>query len=307
MPNSLPKEAKAQFDHAVATFRGTGPVCITEQKLSDYLEHTQHIDATPAQRLRWLAIALENDKLERGYSGLQTIYQAAAKADPTDWRILHSWGMSASNWASSSVITPDSGERQAIAEEAGRVLHAALELSPKDSRIAHTLGLLYYNHPAYGEDPEKYECQAIDWFTSAVEWDGGNVMAQLYLAHCFHDRQDWSRAITEYAKVDLDRLARDWPAWRAVKCREQLAHCLAFAGQDEEAVRHFTAFLDSAASWDGEEAEDRIVNVDELVDAVMHKLDNPELLSRTRELVQHLAKLSGLCWLGKRYPHLLSS
>jgi tetratricopeptide (TPR) repeat protein len=167
--------------------------------------------------------------------------------------------------------------------------------------------LLSYNHPAYGENPEKHESQAIDWFTRAIEWDSGNVMAQLYLAHCFHDRREWSRAIAEYEKVDLALLARDWPAWRAVKCREQLAHCLAFAGRTEEAVRHFSVFLDNAAVWDGEQAEENIINVDELVDAVTHKLDNPELLRRTRELVERLAKHARLNWLAKRYPQLFSS
>jgi tetratricopeptide (TPR) repeat protein len=300
----LTTQQKAQLDLAVSKFRDHGPICVTPQKLSAFLEETRDIEAPPAQRLRWLAIALENGRLERGWDGLRAIYRAAAEADPDDFRILHSWGLSASNWASSHVATPDLDQRKAIADEAERVLHAALELSPRDSRVAHALGLLFYNRPSSAEDPDEYQSRAIDWFSRAIEWDPGNAMAQLYLAHCFHDRKDWPRAILEYEKVDLERLARDWPAWRAVKCREQLAHCYAYAGHTGEAIRRFDAFLDNATRWGGEEAEKHLINVDELVDAVTHPLDDPELLRRTRELVQRLVQNPRMRWLAKRYEQL---
>jgi tetratricopeptide (TPR) repeat protein len=305
MPSGLPKEPKAQFDRAVATFRGEGPVCVNPQKLRVYLEDTRHIEAPPAQRLRWLAIALEHERLERGWDSLRTIYQAAVDAAPTDPWVLHSWGLSASQWVEGGVYASDPEERKAIADEAEGVLRAALELAPRDSRIAHTLGLLYYNHPAWTEAPEGYQSRAIDWFTRAIEWDPADVLAQLYLAHCFHDRKDWLRAIAEYEKVDLDRLARNWPAWRAVKCREQLAHCHAYAGHTDEAVRLFSAFLDTAASWDETQTEESIINLHELVDAVTHKLDHPELLRRTRDLVKRLAQDPRMRWLEKQYRQLL--
>ncbi len=307
IPSGLPKEHKAQLDLAVATFRGEGPVCVSSQKVSAYLDHTRNIAAPPAQRLRWLAIALENDCFEQGWEGMRSIYQAAATADPADPFVLHSWGISASNWAETlPAESPAPAERKAIADEAERVLHAALELAPRHSQIAHTLAHVYYNHPMWAENPEGYRSRALEWFTRAVEWDADNVMAQLYLAHCFHDRKDWHRAIVEYEKVDLVQLARHWPAWRAVKCREQLAHCHAFAGHTDEAIRRFTAFLDEATSWNEEEAEEYLINVDELVDAVMHKLDDPELFRRTRELLKRLVERPRMRWLAKRYEQLLS-
>ncbi|HMF17222.1 MAG TPA: hypothetical protein VKE98_08450 [Gemmataceae bacterium] len=145
------------------------------------------------------------------------------------------------------------------------------------------------------------------WFTRALDWDPGDVLARLYLAHCFHDLKDWPRAIAEYEKVDRARLARQLPAWRAVKCREQLAHCHAYAGHTDEAVRLFSAFLDDAASWDEGQAEEYISDLDELVDAVTHKLDHAELLCRTRDLLNHLVKNPRLRWLEKRYQHLFDS
>jgi hypothetical protein len=85
---------------------------------------------------------------------------------------------------------------------------------------------------------------------------------------------------------DRDRLSRSWPAWRAVKCREQLAQCYAYSGNREEAIRRFTAFLGDVESWDETRVEECIVNVDELVVAVTELLDDRELLRRTRALVE---------------------
>jgi tetratricopeptide (TPR) repeat protein len=294
--NGLPEDQKARFDQAVRAFSGIGAVRVTTEKLRAFLEATRDIDMPPANRLRWLAIAVESLEFEQGWEGLRAIYQAAAEADPTDAFVLHSWGISARNWAE-EWMTPSLSDRVAVAGEAERVLRAALELTPRDSRIAHTLGLVYYNHPARTEDAAGYLSQALDWFGRAVEWGPDNVIAQLYVAHCFHDRKDWRRAIAEYERIDLDRLAREWPEWRAVKCREQLAQCHAYAGHRDEAVGRFTAFLDAVESWDEESLEERVVNVDELVVAVTDILDDPELHRRTRALVERLG-------LQKRYREL---
>jgi tetratricopeptide (TPR) repeat protein len=285
--NGLPEDQKARFDHAVSAFSGVGAVHVTAEKLRAFLGVTRDIDMPPANRLRWLAIKLESLEFEHGWKGLRAIYQAAAEADPADALVLHSWGISANDWAE-EWVTPGLSDRVAIADEAEQVLHAALELTPKDSRIAHTLGLVYYNHPARAEDAEAYRARALNWFRRAVEWDAGNTIAQLYVAHCIHDRKDWPRAIAEYERVELDQLARGWPAWRAVKCREQLAQCYAYAGNRVESTRRFAAFLDDVESWDEGRVEECVINVDELVTAVTEQLDDPVLLRRTRALVDRL-------------------
>jgi lipopolysaccharide biosynthesis regulator YciM len=202
------------------------------------------------------------------------------------------------NWA--DLRTDDPAEQAALYDESEQALRAALALAPEMAPVAHTLGLLCYNHPRHSADPEAYQAQAIDWFTQAVAWDPTCVIAQLYLAHCFHDRRDWPRAIAEYEKVDLDRLARDWPAWRAVKCREQLAHCHAYAGNSAEALQRFTVFLDEIEGWDEDQIKERVVNVDELVDALTHRLDASELVPRVRKLSRHFR------WFEKRYAQLFA-
>jgi len=294
--NALPEDQKARFDHATRAFGAKGSVRVTPEKLHEFLEATRDVDMPPANRLRWLAIELEYLEFEQGWNGLRTIYQAAAEADPTDAAVLHSWGISASNWAE-EWMTSQLADRVAIACEAERVLRAALELTPNDRKIAYTLGLVFYNHPSRNEEAERDRSKALDWFSRAVEWDTGNTIAQLYIAHCFHDGKNWSRAIEEYEKIDLERLACTWPAWRAVKCREQLAQCYAYFGRIDEAIDKFSALLDDVESWDEKSVEERIVNVDELVVAVTSILGDPGLLRRTSALVVRLG-------LQKRYREL---
>ena len=307
MPSGLPNEQREQFDRAVGTFRGVGAVRVAPEKISSYLEHTKEIKVPPSQRLRWLAIALEHDMFERGWESLRAIYQAAATAEPMDPFILHSWGLSASHWVATLPGETVSPEKKAVAAEAEHVLLAALELAPRDSRIAHALGLLFYEHPCSAEDPEGYLGRALEWFTRAVEWDPENVIAQLYVAHCYDDGKDWPRAVAEYEKVNLDHLARRWPAWRAVKCREQLARCYACAGNTTEAIRRFSAFLDDAETWDEDRVVDSIINLHELVAAGTQKLGDLEVLRRTRELVKRLAKNPRMHWLEGRYQQLFST
>jgi len=286
--NHLPADQQVRFDKAVRHFRsGNGPVRVTPEKLRDFLTATHDLDLPPAARLRSLAIQLETEEFDQGWTGLRAIYEAAAEADPADALVLHSWGISATHWADKAK-TPSTSGRAAIVSEAERVLHAALELAPGDSSVAHALGWLNYIHPATAEATEKQRSEALNWFERAVQWDPGNTLSQLYISHCFHDRKDWRRAISEYEKVDLDRLPRDWPAWRAVKCREQLAQCYAYAGDRAESLRRFTAFLDEADAWDKESAEERIINLDELVKAATDILMDPKLLRRARLLAERL-------------------
>lgn len=294
--NGLSVDQKSRFDNAIRVFSGLGAVCVTPEKLHSFLEATRDINVPPATRLRWLAMEVESLEFEDGWSGLRAIYELAATTNPLAPSILHSWGISAINWAE-EWRTPGLSDRVAIASEAERVLHAALSITPGDSTIAHSIGLVFYNHPDRAEDVEGYRSQALDWFSRAVDWDPNNVIAQLYIAHCLHDRKDWLRATAHYEKVDLDQLARDWPAWRAVKCREQLALCHAYMGNRNEAVGKFTAFLDDIETWDEQSVEERIVNLDELVAAVTDILNDPELLRRTSAVVHQLG-------LQKRYGEL---
>jgi tetratricopeptide (TPR) repeat protein len=274
---------------AISIFDREQVVCLSRDNLDAFLALTVDTGVSASERLRQLAIKLEyrSSGIQYGWEALRSIYELAAKLAPGDFRIYHSWGITATAW-SRHWYTADLSERSAIALEAERAFYKALDRSPNDSRIAHSLALLYYDHPQREGPGNTYKAQAIFWFNQAVEWDPGMVIAQLYLAHCFHDEKDWSRAISAYEKVDQVRLAREWPGWRAVKCREQLAHCYAMSGQAEQAKSLFSRFLDEIEQMNECTAKETVVNVCELVDALLHKLDEPELLRRTREQVMRL-------------------
>jgi hypothetical protein len=295
---STPQRGSAlTFDDAVAAFRGAGPVRVSPGDLDAFLVVTSHLDDRPAELLRRLAIALESDRFENGWADLRAIYQAALDLEPDYAHAHHSLALAA-EWYYEDRRLPRE-ERIAIAGEAEAALANAERLQPGDSRIVYAVGLLWYNHPAHRDDPATYRTRALSRFEEAVALDATNVMAQLYAAHCYHDGHDWPAAIAAYERVDLARLAAERPAWRAVKCREQLAACHAAAGHLDEARRRFLEWLDAAEAWQGEALEDRVVNVDELVWALTHYLHDRQVEDRTRSLVVRIG-------MQRRYPSLFA-
>jgi len=274
------------FEDAVRAFRGVGPIAVTDAALDAFLLATTDLDFPPAERMRRLAIALEHARFVNGWADLRAIYHAALRLDPGSAAGHHSLALSASWYYEDHRLPRD--ECVAIAGEAEAALAEAERLLPGSSQIAYAFGLLWYDHPARGDDPPAYRTRALARFAEAVALDATNVMAQLYLAHCHHDAEDWPAAIAAYEGVDLARLTAERPAWRAVKCREQLAACHAAAGHRDEARRRFLEWLSDAETWDDEALEDRVVNVDELVWAVTRHLHDRHVKDRVRALVVRL-------------------
>jgi hypothetical protein len=97
------------------------------------------------------------------------------------------------------------------------------------------------------------------------------------------------------------RLICNWPRWRYVKCREQLAACYSWSGNQKKAERLFSAFLDEIEALELDEfrSHDAVVNLDELVDTLTRKLDNAWLLQRTRVQARRFG-------FEKRYENLFS-
>jgi tetratricopeptide (TPR) repeat protein len=287
------------FAAVVEAFRGLdgAPVVVTPEKLDAFLVATAHLDGSAGDHLRQLAIELESYRFENGWAGLLSIYETAAALEPNNPRIQHSRGISASRWAENDRLAET--QRFALGQEAEAAYLAALRLAPRTSVFAHSLGILWYDHPWVRQTTEEHRLRALGWFEQAVAWDPTNDIAQLYVAHCYHDVPDWPRAIAAYERVDLARLARRWPAWRAVKCREQLAACHAGAGNLDEARRQFTAWLDEVESWEDATLADRVINVDELVDTLRRLLLDSALIARTVALIRRLS-------MERRYPLFLT-
>jgi tetratricopeptide (TPR) repeat protein len=223
-----------------------------------------------------LAVELEFQEFEDGWQGLQSIYQAAYAGDPLDPDILHSWGISATQWA--TVIGAEfSIELATVAQEK---LLAALNLAPMSSRIAYSLGQLYFGQPIR----EAKRDEAMVWFRKAIEWDASNVMAQLHIGYCLHDGEQWLPAIAAYEKVNLANLDACWPLWRSFKCQEQLAFCYAAAGNSVEAMQRFVALLNTAEGFSADEFEQRVLDFDDLIRAANDFLHDERLSARARHL-----------------------
>jgi tetratricopeptide (TPR) repeat protein len=271
------------FINACRTFQGDEHVSVTAKKLQSFLQATNSLAITRSERLRQLAIHLRYEKFEEGWQGIRQIFLAAAQEEPSDWMVHHSWGIAALDY-SKDWHESDKVKRLAAATEGAHILNHALDLYPANSDIAYTLGLLHYNHPLFDEDRKHYLKAALYWFTQAIEWNPDNDIARLYKAHCHHDMEEWQAAIEAYSTVDQHRFIIEWPKWRTIKLREQLAYCYAKAGDLEEARCRFTDFLDYVEKLDEEGFEEEIVNFDELMMAATEILDSPALLNRARQL-----------------------
>jgi tetratricopeptide (TPR) repeat protein len=272
------------FIDACNIFRGDGRVSVSANKLESFLQATNSLAPLRSERLRQLAIQLRYEEFDEGWQGMRQIFLTAAQEEPIDWMLYHSWGIAALDYSETWNESNDA-KRLMAATEGESILHRALDLSPANSDIAYTLGLLRYNHPLFNENREHYLNAALSWFTRAVEWDSDNDFACLYKAHCHHDLEEWQAAIETYSAVDQERFIKEWPKWRTIKLREQLAYCYAKAGDLEEAICRFTEFLDYVEGLDEEAFEEEVVNLDELVMAAKENLSSPALLDRVRQLV----------------------
>lgn len=288
----IPENKEHLFKEALNSFKGTEDIYVTDEKLETFLKATKDIEIPKEERLRQLAISLEHEKFEKGWKSLSKIYQKASEINPKDSYIFHSWGISASEWFE-SWMTTDLTEQLEIFSESEQVLSKALALEPENSDIAYSLGIINYTHPSHLTNRTFYLEKAINWFSLAIKWNNQNVMAHLYLAHCYHDfayhinPNYWENALNAYKNVDQHALARDFPVWRVLKCREQIAACYCWSGNQEEAVYHFSKFLDEIEVFELDEynSHEAIINFDEIVDSLTKKLNNPVLLKRTKAQV----------------------
>tara|TARA_B100000929_G_scaffold121519_2_gene96276 strand:- start:2384 stop:2953 length:570 start_codon:yes stop_codon:yes gene_type:complete len=94
------------------------------------------------------------------------------------------------------------------------------EYSEMDSNCYHLLGLVDYESDDWKENIET----SIGNFQKAIELDKDNFLAQLYLAHCYHDLNQLKLALENYNKVDREKLKK-FQVWRYTKLIEQIGYC----------------------------------------------------------------------------------
>jgi len=262
-----------------------GPLVVTARGLDEFLERTASVDVPRGERLRKLAIALESELFEDGWDGLQRIYEAAAREDPEDPRIFESWGISSTQcraWDDGSLE-----EQRAIFADGERAFTRAAALDPDDPDIHCHMGLHQYHYPKSDRASPEHADRALPWFARALAIDPHHPMARLYQAHCLHDKKEWRAAVDAYSAVDQARLLEERPhqAWRVVKLEEQIASCLARAGDLAEAKRRFLALIAELSRLTDDEIRDEAVNLWDLEEAVKTTLRDDPTLAEAAERV----------------------
>ncbi len=91
------------------------------------------------------------------------------------------------------------------------------ELTSLDYQI---LGLIDYESEDWRNNSEKI----LENFKKSSELDKTNFLAQLYLAHIYHDMGNLKLALENYLKVDTETL-KEFQLWRYVKLIEQIGFC----------------------------------------------------------------------------------
>jgi tetratricopeptide (TPR) repeat protein len=273
----------------VGTWRAMeDPLVVTASRLEGFLERTASVDVPRGERLRRLAIELESAVFEDGWDGLQRIYEAAAREAPEDARIFESWGISSTEcfrWDDAPLE-----EQHRIFTDGERAFERALALAPDDADVAFHMGLHQYHYPKSERASSEHADLALPWFGRALALDPRHPMAQLYQAHCYHDKADWNAAVRAYAAVDQTRLLEERPyqGWRVVKLEEQLAFCLAEAGDLAEAKRRFLALIEEICRFTHDETIDWVVNLWDLEKAVETRFrEDSDLVEAAARAVQH--------------------
>lgn len=206
--------------------------------LTKYLQDTSHIDLSATERLRQLAIVLE-DQLSvsaqpRGWLALERIYAAGTALDPNDSDIEISRALSAEYCA--TCLSDPKGVRRRIILTGREAANRAIALRPGDARAHYALGMLHYSF-VDGSIEDALSC-----FDRCVALDPKFGWARLYRAHCLHDLGRWIDAAQAYSDVNPSFLVGP-RAWRYDLLREQRAWCLLQAGDRERALAEFLSIL----------------------------------------------------------------
>ena len=115
----------------------------------------------------------------------------------------------------------------------------ALAYPDKDSNCYHVLALVDYESDDWRENIDVI----IKNLQKALALDADNFLAQLYLAHCYHDIGELATALENYLKVDQQQL-QEFQIWRYVKLIEQIGYCEYKLGNIAKGEKYFSEVLE---------------------------------------------------------------
>ena len=123
-------------------------------------------------------------------------------------------------------------------------------------------------------------------FLKALELDSNYYLARLYSAHCYHDKGEYKKALTEYLKVDQNLLKKEMPIWRWVKLIEQIGYCYIKLGNIPQAESYFESVIDSYLTIE----KDSLVPIREAYECLAP--DHPLVLRLKDAEIKHFPWLS---------------
>jgi|GEM_PF-5375483 len=167
--------------------------------IEKFIIDTNFINLEIDQRLRHLAIALENEFFEecKKWEILNSIYERAIKENQ-DWLIYESKGIAAYTLMKT---TSNKEFELELFNEAEKSCKKSIELGNDKERIFYLLGLLYYG----GNND-----LAIKNFKKAIKINSKYDMANMYLGYAYYDIKNWKDAITAFHKVNQENLRGYW-------------------------------------------------------------------------------------------------
>lgn len=246
---------------------------------TEFCVETRGLGGHCADRLRALAIWHGNEYPPSGIGGwrtLEVLYQYAATMSPADFRIPHSRGLAALEFAQ---LLGSGDESRQMYRTARRALEEALQVNPSSDDTMYLLGLSYYF------DEECDTSEARQWFRRALDVNPTMARARLYLAHSLQDEAKWGDALSEYERVNREDLSSELQPWRVTRLMEQMGYCQMKLGHREEAVRLFDGVLRRYEEADPHNLPDDLVGYpSELIEAATSCLVD-ELFDRAEKCI----------------------
>lgn len=203
--------------------------------LNAYLAATGHIELSPAERLRQLAIEVEPDfAANSSWDELKRIYVSALRFEPEHAWLHASMGISCGVFAEHAEWDSDARKSERLTTEAEACFRRAEALDTEDDahiRYAHGKLLM-------GVDRNR----ALALFDGALALEPDHAWSRLYRAHCLHDLQRWPAAVAAYEAVPRDAF-KGPVSWRMDLLVEQQAFCAWRAGELDLARAGFETIL----------------------------------------------------------------
>ncbi|MFK8001907.1 MAG: tetratricopeptide repeat protein [Polyangiales bacterium] len=203
--------------------------------LDAYLTATGHIELSPGERLRQLAIEIEQEMAANSSWGeLKRIYDLALRFDPEYARLHTSMGISCGVFAEHAEWDKKTALQERLTKEAEGYFRHARELDAKDAHVRHAHGYLLM---CAGRQDE-----ALALFDEAIALDPTHGWAHLYRAHCLHDLKRWPEAVAAYEAVPREAF-KGPVSWRMDLLVQQQAFCSLRAGDTTAARQGFETIL----------------------------------------------------------------